>query len=87
MLIVETIRKVRMALEKGESQRKVAKKYRMSRKTVKKIASGEETEFKYTPRKEIRYPVLGSYIERLGEILKQEASLPSKSRCTARVLF
>jgi transposase len=36
MLIVETIRKVRLALAKGESQRGVAKKYRMSRNTVKK---------------------------------------------------
>ena len=35
MLIVETIKKVRMALAKGESQREVAKKYCMSRNTVR----------------------------------------------------
>ena len=34
VLGVETIRKVRLALEKGDSQRKVAKKYRLSRTTV-----------------------------------------------------
>ena len=51
MLIVETIRKVRLSLAKGESQRSIAKKYRMSRKTVEKIASSEEEEFKYTPQK------------------------------------
>ena len=82
MLLVETIRKVRLALEKGESQRSVAKKYRLSRTTVGKIASCEETEFKYTRRKEIQYPALGSFIERLGEILGQEAALPAKRRRT-----
>ena len=55
MLLVETIRKVRMALAKGESQRKVAEKYRMSRNTIRKIANGKETEFKYAER-EVLYP-------------------------------
>ena len=87
VLIVETIGKVRLALAKGESQRSVAKKYRMSRKTVGKIASCEETEFKYNRKQEVKYTVLGSYIERLGEILKQEAELPSKSRCTGRKIY
>jgi len=84
---VETIGKVRLALAKGESQRSIAKKYRMSRKTVKKIATSEETEFEYTRREEIRYPVLGSYIERLCEILKQESELPSKRRCTGKKIY
>ena len=87
MLTVETIGKVRLALAKGESQRSVARKYRMSRKTVEKIASSEETEFTYTRRKEVKYPVLGSYIERLGEILKQEVELPSKSRSTGKKIY
>ena len=87
MLIVETIGKVRLALEKGESQRSVAKKYRMNRKTVGKIASSEETEFKYPRRMKQNYPALGSHMERLGEILKQEAELPSKSRCTVKKIY
>ena len=87
MLIVETIRKVRLSLAKGESQRRVAKKYRLSRKTVGKIASSGETEFKYTPRKEVHYPVLGSYIERLGEIMKEQVELPSKRRSTAKKIY
>ena len=61
MLIVETIRKVRMALAKGKSQREVAKKYSMSRNTVRKIAASGETEFKYATR-EVSYPVLGPHI-------------------------
>jgi hypothetical protein len=81
---VETIKKVRQALERGESQRSVAKKYRLSRTTVGKIASSEETKFEYTRRKEIHYPAIGSFIERLGEILKQEEELPRKARRTVK---
>jgi len=84
---VESIRKVRLALEKGESQRSVAKKYRLSRTTVGKIAACEETEFKYTRRKETQYPALGSFIERLGEILRQEAELPAKRRRTVKKIY
>ena len=83
---MESIRKVRLALAKGESQRSVAEKYHMSRKTVKKIACSGETEFKYA-RKEVNYPVLGSFIERLREILTQEVELPSKSRCTGKKIY
>ena len=87
LLTVETIRKIRLALVKGESQRSIARKYRVSRKTVEKIAKNEETEFKYTRRKEIQHPVLGSYIERLGEVLKQEATLPPKNRRTGKKIY
>jgi len=59
----------------------------MSRKTVCKIASGEETEFKYTRKKEVRYPVLGLFIESLEEILTQEAELPSKRRRTGKKIY
>jgi transposase len=86
MLTVETIRKVRLALERGESQRSVAKKYRMSRKTVKKIVDGDETEFKYAKR-EVRYPVLGPHIEGLREILEAEGELPPKSRRTGKKIY
>jgi hypothetical protein len=51
MLAVETIRKVRLALGKGERQRSVTKKYRMSHKIVKKVADGNETEYKYTGKR------------------------------------
>jgi transposase len=86
MLIVETIRKVRLALAKGESQREVAKKYRMSRNTVRKIATGEETEFKYSQR-EVSYPVLGPHIEQLKEMLEKEAKLPPHKRQTGKKIY
>jgi len=86
MLIVETIRKVRMALAKGESQREVARKYRMSRNTVRKIAESGETEFQYAKR-EVSYPVLGPHIDRLNEILEKEAKLPQNKRQTGKQIY
>jgi transposase len=86
MLIVETIRKVRLALAKGESHREVAKKFRMSRNTVKKIAESNDTEFKYE-RKEKAFPVLGPHIEQLGKILLKEAELPKKARRTGKKIY
>ena len=58
MLTVETIRKVRRALAKGESGRSVTRKYRLNRKNVVKIASNGETEFKYFRRKEEDFIIL-----------------------------
>ncbi len=84
---METIKKVRMALAKGASQRSVAKQYRLSRATVQKIASGGETEFEYTRKKEVPYPVLGSYIERLREILLQQTEEPVKNRLTVKKIY
>jgi transposase len=86
MLTVETIRKVRLALERGESQRSVAKRYRVSRKTVKKIIDSNETEFKYSKR-EVLYPVLGPHIEGLKKILETEAELPPKRRRTGKKIY
>lgn len=87
MLTVETIRKVRLALAKGDSQRSVAKRYNLSRTTIGKIAASEETEFKYTRKKEVRHPVLGEFIERLEEVLKAEADLPAKGRRTCKKVY
>ena len=86
MLQVETIRKVRMALAKGESQREVSKKYRMSRNTIRKIANCDETEFKYPPR-EVIYPILGPYIEKLKELLEKERELPPAKRQTGKKIY
>jgi transposase len=86
MLGVETISKVRLALSKGESIHSVAKKYRMSRNTVRKIARSGQTEFAYSKR-ETRRPALDSFIERLMEMMEQEMELPSKSRRTIKKVF
>jgi len=86
MLIVETIRKIRLALANGDSQRVVASKYRMSRNTIRKIATSGETEFKYAKR-EVSYPVLGPHIEQLKKILEEEAKLPPHKRQTGKKIY
>jgi transposase len=79
MLIVETIKKVRLALARGESQRSVAAKYSLSRNTVKKIASSDKTKFEYGPREKV-YPILGPHIKELEELLQSETDLPPAKR-------
>jgi transposase len=86
MLIVETIKKVRLALERGESQRSVAKKYTLSRNTVKKIASSGKTKFEYGPREKV-YPILGPHIEKLEEILNSESDLPPGKRRDGKSVY
>jgi Mor family transcriptional regulator len=48
MLIVETIRKNRLAIHRnGKSIRKTAKELRVSRNTVRKVVRSEQTAFTY----------------------------------------
>jgi transposase len=86
MFGVETIRKVRLALSKGESIHSVANKYRMSRNTVRKIARTGQTEFVYSKR-ESKCPALDSFTGQLVEILEHEMELPAKSRRTVKKVF
>ena len=86
MLGMETIRKVRLELAKGESIHSVAKKYRMSRNTVRKIVRTGQTEFIYSTR-ETQRPALGSHVQRLKEILEEEVKLPSKGRRTGKKIY
>jgi transposase len=86
MFGVETIRKVRLSLSKGESIHSVAKKYRMSRNTVRKIARTGQTEFVYSKR-ESKRPALDSFVGRLAEILEEDMELPAKERRTAKKVF
>ena len=86
MLTVETIKKVRLSLARGESLRSVAGKYSLSRNTVRNIARSGATEHKYA-KSEVRYPVLGPYTGALEEMLKEECGLPQNQRCTAMRIF
>jgi transposase len=86
MFGVETIGKVRLALSRGESIHSVAKKYRMSRNTVRKIARTGQTEFVYSKRQS-KCNAIGPFIERLGEVLEQDMELPVKGRRTIKKIF
>ena len=87
MLIVETIRKVRIAVHRdGKSIRKTAKDLSLSRNTVRKVVRSDQTAFEYRRSKQ-PFPKLGAYIEELEQHLEQDQQLPKKRRRSAQVLF
>jgi len=79
MLVMETIRKIRLALSKGMSIREAAKKFTVSRNTVRKVQRSGETSFVYR-RKEWRSPVLEGYINILETLLEANADVASPKR-------
>ena len=87
MLIVETIKKVRLAyFRDGEAIREIARKFNLARNTVKNIIRSGVTDQKYE-RSEQPYPKLGSFIERLTELLKEDTGKPVRHRRSAQILF
>ena len=86
MLIVETIRKVRLAHRDGEGIREIARKLNLSRNTVRSILRSGITDQRYVRSGQPR-PKLGSFIERLTEWLKEDLDKPVKHRRRAQILF
>lgn len=78
MLIVETIRKIRLLIHRdGESIRHTAKELRISRNTVRKAVRSQQTAFSYHRRLQ-PLPVLGAYVERLEKALAEDWKLPKR---------
>jgi transposase len=87
MLIVETIRKIRVAYHRDRrSIRQIARDFNLSRNTVKKVIRGNATEFTYA-RKSQPLPKLGLYEESLVAYLEADRSLSRREQRTAVVLF
>jgi len=87
MLIVETIRKIRLSVQRdGKSLRKTADDLNLSRNTVRKVIRSQETAFKYK-RTNQPMPRLGPYIEGLVEKLEKDKALPKRQRRTSQKLF
>ena len=87
MLIVETIRKIRVAHHRdGKSIRQIARDFNLSRNTVKKVIRGDSTEFTYD-RKIQPLPKLGPFAESLAAYLEADRILPRRQQRTAVVLF
>ncbi|MFO7708256.1 MAG: hypothetical protein R6V84_08785 [Desulfobacterales bacterium] len=87
MLIVETIRKIRLWIHRdGKSIRKTTKELRVSRNTVRKAVRSQQTAFSYRRSSQPR-PVLGAFVERLEEALAEDKKLPSRQRRSGIVLF
>jgi transposase len=87
MLIVETIRKVRLAhLRDHKSIREIARDFNLSRNTIRKIIRSDATEFTYERKVQPR-PRLESFKEQLAAYLKEDNTKPVKHRRTALLLF
>lgn len=87
MLIVETIRKVRQAhFRDGKGIREITRDFNLARNTVRNILRSGITDQVYE-RSEQPRPKLGSFIERLSELLKEDAGKPVPHRRSAQILF
>ncbi len=74
MLVVETIRKIRLLIQgDGNSIRNTAKELGIARNTVRKVLRTQQTAFSYRRRSQPR-PVLGAYVERLEKALAEYVS-------------
>ncbi len=87
MLIVETISKVRIAcLRDGKSIRETARKFNLSRNTVRNIIRSDITDQKYERNEQPR-PKLGIFVEKLAEWLQEDSNKPVRHRRSAQILF
>jgi transposase len=87
MLNVETIRKVRQAhFRDGKGIREITRDFNLSRNTVRNIIRTGIIDQKYV-RSEQPYPKLGSFIERLSELLNEDTGKPVRHRRSAQILF
>lgn len=87
MLIVETIRKIRLAhLREEKPIRQIAREMKLSRNTVRKIIRSDLTEQSYERKVQPR-PKLEPYKEQLIQELEGDLLKPPKHRRSALLLF
>lgn len=81
MLIVETIRKIRLMVQRdGDSIRQTARKLGLSRNTVRKAVRSQQAVFSYRRKTQPR-PVLGAFVERLEKALADGWKLAKRQYC------
>jgi transposase len=86
MLIVETIRKVRLAHFRNHKPiREICREFHLSRNTVRKIIRSNVTEFVYDRKVQPR-PKLEPFKEKLAGYLKEDSAKPAKQRRPALLL-
>ena len=87
MLVVETIRKIRLLIQRdGNSIRNTAKELGIARNTVRRALRSQQTAFSYRRRSQPR-PVLCAFVERLEKALAEDWKLAKRQRRSAIVLF
>jgi len=85
-MTVETVLKVRLARRDGQSVRGIAKKYRLSRNTVRKYLRGDEVEPRYQRQQQVK-PKLGPFLAELEQLLAEDLERPVRERRNALMLF
>ena len=84
---METIRKIRCAYQRDKkSIRQIAREFKLSRNTVRKVIRGNATEFTYG-REAQPLPKLAPYQDLLSEYLTTDSIKPRREQRTAMVLF
>lgn len=87
MLIVETIRKVRLAHHhEGLSIREISRKFHLSRNTVRKLLRNDIVDQQYA-RTVQPLRKLGSFEDRLKALLDEDSGKPVRHRRSAQILF
>jgi transposase len=87
MLTVETVLKVRLAgMRDGQSVRGIAKKYHLSRNTVRRYLRSGEVEPRYQRQQEVK-PKLGPFLADLEQLLAEDLERPPRERRSALILF
>ncbi len=87
MFIVESIAKIRKMYHiEGKAIRAIAKELCISKNTVKKIIRSDETKLELTKYKKDK-PLLGQYLDKLNELLKDNLKEPMRRRMTAKKIF
>lgn len=87
MLTVETVLKVRLAAKReGQSVRGIARKYHLSRNTVRRYLRSDEVDPHYRRQQEAK-PKLGPYLADLEQFLSEDAERPRPHRRSALLLF
>jgi hypothetical protein len=86
MLIVETIRKVRLSIHRdGKSIRQTARDLHLSKNTVKKVIRSDQPRFEYKQSVQPR-PKLGPYVQWLESQLEMDYKLAKRQRRTVQIL-
>ena len=76
MLTVETIRKIRLSVQRdGKSIRQTAKDLHLSRNPIRKAVRSRETTFKYDRSIQPR-PKFGPFLDSIENRLKEDENLP-----------
>lgn len=87
MLIVESIAKIRRMYQiDAKAIREIARDLNISKNTVKKVIRSDATNVELATY-ERKKPVIGDYLEKLGELLNANQNEPVRRKMTAKKFY